>query len=97
MKGDFEGEDDYFNDDDFKKFLKDGEYENTIKGLNINLDNLKINNELSNIDILNRINNGNENLLNGGQKKIKKNKNKNKKKNYNKKNDDDDEWKTSSD
>ena len=112
FKGDFEGEDDYFNDEDFKKYVKDGEFENAIKGLNLDnlkLDNLNINKELSNVDILNSIMNGNgngngngENMFDGAtalaSSKKKKNKNRNKKnKNKNKKVDDDDEWKTSSD
>ena len=89
MKGDFEGEEDYFNDDDFKKFVKEGEYEDAIKGLG----NLKINNDLTNIDILNSLNIGSEDINNVAPSK-KKNK---KKKKKNKKVEEDDEWKTSLD
>jgi hypothetical protein len=83
FKGDFEGEDDYYNDKEYNDILKKGEFDDILKGCK-DID----------INALNEFIKENEDLKENKKKKKNNKKNKNKKKISK---EEDDDWKTSSD
>jgi len=91
FQGDFEGEDDDFNDEEYQKYLNNENFQDILKNLNINDKNIKENPSID--EILKSLET--VNLTGNKPTKIKGKKNKKKKK-ATKKNEDE-EWETASD